>query len=97
MKNHKFLIDQVSALKNYNFKLLIIGSGILESSLRAQVDELNLNKKVEFLGSRDDVPSILSQTDCLLLPFIVVINVFDGSLLCARNAFDGRNFVARNV
>ena len=68
MKNHKFLIDQVSALKNYNFKLLIIGTGILESSLKAQVDELNLNKKIEFLGSRDDVPSILSQADCLLLP-----------------------------
>jgi glycosyltransferase involved in cell wall biosynthesis len=68
MKNHTFLIDQVSKLKNYNFKLLVIGSGILESSLKAQVNELNLDKKVEFLGSRDDVPNILSNADCLLLP-----------------------------
>ena len=68
MKNHKFLINQVSKLKDYNFKLRIVGSGILEESLKAQVKELNLNEKIDFLGSRDDVPSLLSQSDCLLLP-----------------------------
>ena len=68
MKNHQFLISIVDSLKDYNFKLKIVGSGILETSLKAQVNELSLNEKIEFLGSRDDVPSLLRQSDCLLLP-----------------------------
>jgi len=68
MKNHEFLINEISKLKDYNFKLKVVGSGILEATLKAQVNTLNLNEKVQFLGSRDDVPELLSQSDCLLLP-----------------------------
>ena len=68
MKNHEFLINQVSELNDYSFKLNIVGSGILEKTLKDQVNKLNLNNKVEFLGSRDDVPNLLNKSDCLLLP-----------------------------
>jgi glycosyltransferase involved in cell wall biosynthesis len=68
MKNHIFLIDVVNQLKKYDFRLKIVGSGILEQSLKSKVADLNLNEKVEFLGARDDVPSILNDCDCLLLP-----------------------------
>jgi asparagine synthase (glutamine-hydrolysing) len=68
MKNHKFLIDEISKLSKYDFVLKIVGSGLLESSLKKQVSLLNLNHKVKFLGSRKDIPYLLSQSDCLLLP-----------------------------
>ena len=68
MKNHTFLIDVVNQLKKYDFRLKIVGSGILDRSLRSQVSNLNLNEKIEFLGARDDVISILNDCDCLLLP-----------------------------
>jgi len=68
MKNHKFLINIVNEIRDYEFKLKIVGTGILEASLRSQVSKLNLNEKVEFLGPRDDVPKLLSQSNCLVLP-----------------------------
>ena len=68
MKNHTFLLNEISKLGDYDFKLLIVGSGILESELKAQTSNLKLQEKVEFLGARDDVPALLSQSDCLLLP-----------------------------
>jgi asparagine synthase (glutamine-hydrolysing) len=68
MKNHRFLINEVSKLENYEFVLNIVGSGILEDSLKKQVSSLKLEHKIKFLGSRDDVPLLLSQSDCLLLP-----------------------------
>jgi len=68
MKNHTFLIDIVNQLKKYDFRLKIVGSGLLEQALKSKVAGLNLNNKIEFLGARSDVPSILNNCDCLLLP-----------------------------
>ncbi len=68
MKNHQFLISVVSRLKQYNFQLLIVGSGILEKSLKIQVKSLNLDDRIKFLGARRDVPDLLEKSDCLLLP-----------------------------
>ena len=68
MKNHRFLIDEISKLKDYDFKVKIVGSGVLEDLLKKQVSFLKLGHKIEFLGSRNDVPLLLNQSDCLLLP-----------------------------
>ena len=58
----------MSELKDYQFELQIVGTGILESSLKSQVSRLNLNEKVKFLGPRDDIPELLNLSNCLLLP-----------------------------
>ena len=68
MKNHSFLIDEISKLSNYDFRVLIVGSGILETELKEKVSNLRLEDKIKFLGARDDVPELLSKSDCLLLP-----------------------------
>jgi glycosyltransferase involved in cell wall biosynthesis len=68
MKNHEFLINLISQLSDFNFELKIVGSGMLESKLKSKVSELNLDEKIHFLGSRKDIPELLSQADCLLLP-----------------------------
>lgn len=68
MKNHEFLINVVNELREFDFELNIVGTGILEASLKSQVSQLNLNGKVHFLGASEDVPELLSQSHCLLLP-----------------------------
>lgn len=48
-------------------KLLLVGEGELENSLKKQRDELGLTHKILFLGSRDDIPGILGITDIFSL------------------------------
>jgi glycosyltransferase involved in cell wall biosynthesis len=58
--------DQV--LKQHpNTVLLMVGSGKLEQSLKNQTKKLKITDKVKFLGTRDDVPSILYTTDIFAL------------------------------
>lgn len=47
--------------------LLLVGEGELEESLKKQVQELKIEEKVKFLGSRDDVPAILNITHIFAL------------------------------
>ena len=69
-KGHNVLFDALSKLKRKytdNIKVLIVGDGEMRDTLEKQVDSLGLSM-VEFLGARDDVPNILSQTDVFVLP-----------------------------
>ena len=51
-----------------NVKFIIAGDGPLMPALRAQVREYNLDKKVLFLGHRDDGYDILKLIDLFVLP-----------------------------
>lgn len=55
---------------NYNVKLKIGGSGRELKKLMALAKELNIEKKVEFLGalSREEVISSIKMADCFVLP-----------------------------
>ena len=69
-KNHKFLIEvfaELSKIDN-NAVLVLVGTGELESQLKALVNEYRITDKVFFLGTRKDVPSLLSMFDVLVMP-----------------------------
>ncbi|HDX9579043.1 TPA: glycosyltransferase family 4 protein [Bacillus pseudomycoides] len=69
-KGHNILLDALSKMERKvteNVKLLIVGDGEMRSTLEEQVNNLNLSM-VEFLGERNDVPDILSNTDIFVLP-----------------------------
>ena len=69
-KNHKFLVDIFEKIKeeNKNAILLLVGKGNLENEIKKQVEELNLNDSVIFLGIRKDIPQLLMAMDIYVFP-----------------------------
>ncbi|MFL2060977.1 glycosyltransferase family 1 protein [Marinilactibacillus psychrotolerans] len=83
-KNHKFVIDifkEVQKLTNNNARLLLVGSGNLQESIREYVKKCNLSKEVIFLGVRNDVEKILMASDAFILP-----SLFEGFGIVAIEA-----------
>jgi glycosyltransferase involved in cell wall biosynthesis/GT2 family glycosyltransferase len=46
----------------------VAGEGPLRAALERQAKELGIQDRVHFLGARDDVPELLSATDCFVFP-----------------------------
>ncbi|MBI5115302.1 glycosyltransferase [Candidatus Poribacteria bacterium] len=70
-KNCPFILDVFShALKKEpRLRLLFVGDGVLEETVREEVDRRGLTEVVAFLGSRPDVPRLLlSVTDLFVFP-----------------------------
>lgn len=70
LKNHKFLIDVFNRFskKRPNSKLILVGNGVLQSSVKNYVEQLGLQNRVTFLGLRSDVYVLLRLFDVFLLP-----------------------------
>ena len=49
-----------------NYVLLLVGEGPLEPSLRKLTNDLNLKHRVQFLGFRHDVPSLMKMSDIII-------------------------------
>lgn len=69
-KNHEFLINVFSKCyqKNKNYKLLLIGIGELEESIKNKVVELNLNDCVTFAGFKNNVNEYMQAMDIFAFP-----------------------------
>ncbi|MEH7083278.1 glycosyltransferase family 4 protein [Neobacillus drentensis] len=68
-KGHKYLFKALALIKDYlkNVEVRIVGDGEMRKKLEKQVSELRL-KNVSFLGSRNDIPKLLSESDIFVLP-----------------------------
>ena len=67
-KNQLELLKSINKIKENgitNFKLLLIGDGVMETQLKSFVERNQLQNYVEFYGRRKDVDHILKQVDCL--------------------------------
>lgn len=69
-KNHSFLIKVFMELSKTDDKaiLVLVGTGELEVEVRALVNASGIADKVIFLGTRNDVPELLSMFDVLVMP-----------------------------
>ena len=69
-KNHTFLIDIFAEIhkKNDQTFLVLVGQGELEEEMKKKVSQLGLENCVDFLGARNDVPTLLQVFDLFLLP-----------------------------
>lgn len=68
-KGHSVLIESVSPILKSRKKihLVLAGSGPLEDEIRSRVFSLELQKKIHFLGYRNDVQSLLRSCDLFIL------------------------------
>ncbi|CCV65139.1 glycosyltransferase [Paracholeplasma brassicae] len=66
-KRLDLLIDAFSKCPSHT-KLVLIGSGKLDQALKDQVKGLNLESRVAFLGTRNDIPTLLKESDLFVLP-----------------------------
>ena len=76
-KGHVYLIDIANELikKSTKFKFLIVGDTLpsyvsYEKSVKQKVKDLGLENQIKFLGFREDVSSILKQSDLFIHPAI---------------------------
>lgn len=69
-KNHSFMFRLVKELKKrkFNFKLFLIGDGELKEELRAESKMMEIDDKIVFLGTRNDVGDILQAMDVMIHP-----------------------------
>jgi glycosyltransferase involved in cell wall biosynthesis len=69
-KNHGFLIDIFArvAEKESSAMLLLVGTGEKEAEIRQKTQELGLQDRVMFLGSRGDVNELYQVMDVFLMP-----------------------------
>ncbi len=69
-KNHKFLLKifQMYLKSGKKAKLMLIGSGELESETRDLSKKMGLDKFVIFAGTRNDIPECLSAMDIYVFP-----------------------------
>jgi len=68
-KNHGRLIEAAAQWKDSapHIRTLIVGDGPLAADIDAKIDQYELNERVFRLGSRRDVPDILSALDIFVL------------------------------
>ena len=69
-KNQSFLIDILNEIRNRGIdaKLLLIGSGDLESVLRNRINEYSLIDSVFIFSHRTDIPQLLKCMDVFVFP-----------------------------
>ncbi|MCO5292840.1 MAG: glycosyltransferase [Chitinophagaceae bacterium] len=91
-KDQKTLIRSMKLLPE-RMKLILVGEGALKSECEQLVRDLNLEKRVLFLGQRMDVPQLLKTAD-----FVVLSTHYEGlSLACVEGMASGRPFLASDV
>ncbi len=69
-KNHDFLIEVFKEIvkTNDNVKLLLVGVGELEDSIKDKVSALGLQDKVIFAGKREDINCLMQAMDLFAFP-----------------------------
>lgn len=69
-KGHMFLIEGLSILASnlLNFKMILVGQGEEEASIRDMVKDYGLEENVIFLGYREDIGHILCASDIYISP-----------------------------
>lgn len=69
-KNHGFLIETFAEFHkiNQDSVLILVGDGPLRLDIKKQVENLNLQDKVKFVGIRSDIQRLLQSFDVFVFP-----------------------------
>lgn len=67
-KNYPFLIDCTKDLsQNFDFQVLIVGSGEDKAELEEKVQKLQLEDYVQILGHQNNIAELLNKSHCLVI------------------------------
>lgn len=72
LKNHAFLIDIFKIISEIapDIEFVLVGRGEMEEVIKEKVATYGLDRKVHFLGIRDDVPQLMNMMDGFIFPSI---------------------------
>ena len=104
-KNHIQIIEAVGKMNRHNdIKVLFVGDGELESSLKEEVNKRNLNHVILFLGFRNDVERLISISDAIGLfsyreglPKSIMEGMIQSKPVIATNVRGSRDLVKNKV
>ena len=70
VKNHKFIVEIIEELKNKidDFKVCLVGDGILKNEIIDLTKKYGIEDKFLFLGIRDDINELMMAFDLFLFP-----------------------------
>ena len=69
-KGHIYLIEALTHLTDIDFECIFVGDGPLRAELEQYARDVNLGKRVKFVGFRADVASAMSQMDVVVMPSV---------------------------
>ncbi len=105
-KNHRYLIDIFyhTLSKHPNIKLMLLGTGELESEIQNYVKELGIEDKVLFLGLQENANEYYQAMDLFVLPSlfeglpVVGIEAQTSGLKCLfADTIDNKSDITKNV
>ena len=69
-KNHTFLLNVFTNVKNKlpDSVLMLIGDGELETSIKAQAEQLGITDSILFMGRKSNIGELMSAMDMFVLP-----------------------------
>lgn len=67
-KNYNTMLKTIAQLKNENIKFLICGTGRDKKEIESLIEKLQIQDKVQLLGYRKDINSIMNASDIFFLP-----------------------------
>ncbi len=69
-KNHNFIVDIASGLreKNVDFKIILVGEGVLKNQIVDKINTLKLIDHFIILEKRNDIAEIMMMSDIFILP-----------------------------
>ncbi|MED4955250.1 glycosyltransferase [Paenibacillus macerans] len=94
VKGHRTLIGALSRISSDpRWHCWLLGDGVLRADVERWISEAGLTDRVTLLGDRRDVPAILRQSDCMVLPslqdnlpFSIMEAQLSGTPIVASNA-----------
>ena len=88
-KGVQITLQALAQLKDVNYQFTVVGDGPYRGKLERQAVELGIEERVEFLGSRRDVPQLLQQSGIFIhMPVweegfgITIIEAMASGLIC---------------
>ncbi len=67
-KGHRYALEALAQLKEFNWMCDVVGDGELSASLKKQTEVLGISERVQFMPPTHDVPALLETHEMLLVP-----------------------------